>query len=123
MHEKEVQTAPVGSAHPHPNGVAAALPVHRAVTCKLSLASYREKSAVQFPTKEALRAALRLFWHDEAFFGVPRYYVGNWTIVVPATIVDALRAKGLSFTVQKVAMPGQVSAEIMNKLRAGQGPR
>ena len=82
-----------------------------------------EKSALKFSTKSALREALRLFWHDRDFFGLPRYYVGDWTLVVPAAAVEALRHRGLEFTVQPVALPGETSTERMNELRAAQGPR
>lgn len=88
-----------------------------------ALTLHRELSGLKFPTKDALRAALRLFWHDRDFFGVPRYYVGDWTIVVPTAAVEPLRARGLDFTVQPVALPGETSAERMNELRAQQGPR
>jgi hypothetical protein len=83
----------------------------------------REKSALKFSTKSALREALSLFWHDRDFFGLPRYYVGDWTVVVPAAVVEALRHRGLEFTVQPVALPGETSAQRLNELRASQGPR
>jgi hypothetical protein len=114
--EEPVQDVAVG-----PNGavaVAGAPP-----SWASQFASYREKSALKFPTKSALREALRLFWHDRDFFGLPRYYVGDWTVVVPAAAVEALRRRGLEFTVQPVALPGEMSAERMNELRAAQGPR
>jgi hypothetical protein len=88
-----------------------------------NLAAYREKSALVFPGKRALQEALRLFWHDRDFFGLLRSYVGNWTLVVPSAAVEALRPRGLKFTVQPVALPGETSAERLNELRASQGPR
>jgi hypothetical protein len=64
-----------------------------------------------------------VFWHDPDFFGLPRYYVGDWTVVVPAAAVEALRRRGLEFVVQLVAVPGATSAQRLNELRASQGPR
>jgi hypothetical protein len=87
-----------------------------------NLAVYREKSALKFPSKAALREALRVFWHDRDFFGLPRYYVGDWTLAVPAAAVEELRRRGLEFTVQPVALPGETSAERLNELRTSQGP-
>jgi hypothetical protein len=86
-----------------------------------NLTGCREKCAMKFRTKGGLREALRLFWHDRDFFGLPRYYVGDWTIIVPAAAVEALRGRGLEFTVQLVALPGETSAERMNELRADRG--
>jgi hypothetical protein len=83
----------------------------------------REKSALKFPSKSALRDALHVLWHDRDFLGLPRYYVGDWTVVVPAAAVEALRRRGLQFTVQPVALPGAMPAQRLNELRAAQGPR
>ena len=114
---------PVQDVAAGPNGAHAAAVVRAPTGWAFDLTVCREKSALRFRTKSALREALRLFWHDRDFYGLPRYYVGDWTIVVPAAAVEALRRRGLEFTVQPVALPGETSAERMNELRASQGPR
>ncbi|HYT92994.1 MAG TPA: hypothetical protein VEL76_30025 [Gemmataceae bacterium] len=116
--EKPSQDVGVG-----PNGTPAVAVAGAPTGWASNLTAYREKVALKFSTKAALRAALRLFWHERAFFGLPRYYVGDWTLVVPAVAVAALRCQGLDFTVQPVALPGETSAERLNELRAAQGPR
>jgi hypothetical protein len=76
-----------------------------------------QQAALQFGSAEGLDALIDHFWSDPLLLGVPRIYVGNNTVVVPASVVEHLRQTRHEFVVQKVISAGDLSAEEVNRIR------
>jgi hypothetical protein len=76
-----------------------------------------EEAALQFPTEEVLDALIGDFWSDPLLRGMPRFYVGDNTVIVPASAVEYLRGKGHPFEVHKVISAGDLPAEEVNRIR------
>jgi hypothetical protein len=76
-----------------------------------------QQAALQFATAEGLDALIDQLWSDPLLQGVPRIYVGDNTVVVPASVVDHLRQTGHKFIAQKVVSAGELSAEEVNRIR------
>jgi hypothetical protein len=83
---------------------------------------YPKKAALEFRSEEDLDALIDRFWSDPELYGMPRVYVGQDTVIVPAEAVDYLRQKGHPFTVRNVVSAGDLPPEEVNRIRRGEGP-
>jgi hypothetical protein len=106
---------PVVEVHPRP----ATLPVGEPTGWRGSFWDYREHVALRFASSEDLDALIDRFWSDPALWGLPRVYVGDNTVVVPAGAADYLRQQGHEFTLTKVVSAGDLPAEEVNRIRRG----
>jgi len=79
-----------------------------------------EQAALQFPSKEGLNALIDALWREPLLQGMPRVYVGENTVIVPASVVEDLRRKGQQFIVQKVLAAGDLSTEEVNQIRSAE---
>jgi hypothetical protein len=77
----------------------------------------RQLVAVRPPRPEDLDALIERFWSDPALDGLPRVYVGDNTVIVPAAVVDYLREQGHSFDTKPVVSAGDLPAEEVNAIR------
>jgi hypothetical protein len=75
------------------------------------------QAALQFGSAEGLDALIDQFWSDPLLQGVPRIFVGDNTVIVPASVVEHLRQAGHEFAVQKVVSAGDLPAEEVNRIR------
>jgi hypothetical protein len=80
------------------------------------------QAALQFGSAEGLDALIDRFWSDPLLQGVPRIYVGDSTVIVPASVVEHLRQSGHDFVVKKVVSAGDLPAEEVNRLRQSEVP-
>jgi hypothetical protein len=80
------------------------------------------QAALQFASDEGLNALIDEFWSDPLLRGMPRFYVGDNTVIVPASVVEGLRRKGHQFVVQKVVSAGDLPAEEVNRIRRSEEP-
>jgi hypothetical protein len=76
-----------------------------------------QQAALQFGSAEGLDALIDQFWTDPLLQGVPRIYVGDNTVVVPASVVEHLRQTGHEFVVQRVVSAGELPGAEVNRIR------
>jgi hypothetical protein len=81
-----------------------------------------QQAALKFGSAEGLDALIDQFWSDPLLQGVPRIYVGDSTVVVPASVVEHLRQTGHEFIAQKVVSAGDLPAEEVNRIRRSEVP-
>jgi hypothetical protein len=79
--------------------------------------SNRQLVGLQFPNPEGLDALIEQFWTDPVLEGLPRVYVGDNTVIIPAAVVTYLRQQGHSFTARPVVSAGDLPAEEVNEIR------
>jgi hypothetical protein len=82
-----------------------------------------QPAALQFRSAEGLDAVIDQFWSDPLLRGMPRIYVGDNTVVVPAPAVEHLRRTGHEFALQKVVSAGDLPAEEVNQIRRSEASR
>lgn len=81
------------------------------------LTSYRERSALVFPSENTFAAGLQLLHGDQELEGMPYALVGGHTMIVPTEAVELLVRKKLSFHVQRVVPASEAPPEEVAKMR------
>jgi len=84
------------------------------------LDSYRELSALTFPTDAEIEKGIDLLW-TEALRTLPHDLAGGYTIIVPKEAVSYFTRAGLSFHEKRAISISELPPEEAAKLRRDQG--
>jgi hypothetical protein len=84
------------------------------------LDSYRELSALTFPTDEEIEKGIDLLW-TAALRTLPHDLAGGYTIIVPKEAVPYFTRAGLSFQEKRAISISELPSETAAKLRREQG--
>ena len=75
--------------------------------------------ALRFTSSEELDAAIDWLWADPEMRHLPRVHIAENTMAIPAQAEPRFARQGFRYTVCPVVSAGDLSAEEVNRIRAG----